>query len=583
MPSSSDDHFISRIERDIAAKAATERARARAQRPPSEGNEEVRQKYARQAIEDESELLAATRSGRRNDQLNISAMKLGQLVGAGYLNRTEVESALESACHANKYIQEHNRKKFLDSLKSGLDKGCSEPRDMSDVGVHGHSEYVTEGVRSRIKSENLGEIEGDFWLRRESLEIIYQAAMAGLLSPWALLGCCAAKALALCPPTVRLPALVGTGLGSLNWFCILAGNSGFGKTVTMDTVNALIKSTVLQRNIGSGEGMIDAYKRPRDKDVEDDQGGVHESIMFIADEIDTLAANKARSGSTTLSTLRSAFSGAMLGASTKASNHFHLEAQSYRMTMIVGAQPGRVGVLADDADAGTPQRFMWFPVLDDRVEEDKPMTPADLTVPIAVASSPNEQASALWAYGGELRVPDVVERTVVRNRVNVMKGYGSEVDSHKLFVREKFAYALAILAGRDKMNEEDWELSGVAMKVSDYTRDWVMSAREEVEEIEAEKLGRTSGMVAAAAEQTKNTMAEKSVNRVAGVLLKHIKSAGREGISQGELNVKLPSRDRGLLVPALTRLENSDLSMKLDRKWLPFDATTKKAHDDEDF
>jgi hypothetical protein len=567
-----DEHFIDKWEREKRKRANADDAIARAQRPRSEANEEVRSKYAREALERESELLASTITGRRNDQLNTSALKLGQLVGAGYLDRLEVESALESACQANGYIKDDGRRSFRASLKSGLEDGIASPRDMSDVGTHGHSEYVAIGVPARIKSQHLAEIEGDFWTRRESLATVYLAAMNGLLSPWALLGCCAAKALTLCPPTVRLPALIGISPGSLNWFCILAGRSGFGKTVTMAAVDELIPSTVIQRNIGSGEGMTEAYRRPRT----DEEPGNYESIMFIADEIDTLAAHKSRTGSTTMTMLRSAFSGATLGASTKASSNFHVPAQSYRMTLVVGAQPGRVGALMDDADAGTPQRFMWFPVLDDRVNGEEVMVPGELDVPTQLTSH-------TLRYGTEVQVPDVVVRAVKRNRVAVHKGQGSEMDSHRLFVREKFAFALALLDGRDDMSEEDWELAGVAMSVSDFTRDWVVASQEDVEREEAEKLGRTSGMVAAAAEKEKAASAQMDTNRIATLLLKYIKEAGAQGITQGDMHRKLPARDRGAMISALTLLENSDVAMKLDRKWRPFDARAKDEHDDEPF
>ena len=46
-------------------------------------------------------------------------------------------------------------------------------------------------------------------------------------------------------------------------------------------------------------------------------------------------------------------------------------------------------------------------------------------------------------------------------------------DSHALFCREKFAYALAVLDGRVDMASEDWELSGVAAAVSAHIRDRV--------------------------------------------------------------------------------------------------------------
>jgi hypothetical protein len=66
---------------------------------------------------------------------------------------------------------------------------------------------------------------------------------------------------------------------------------------------------VLQLNVGSGEGMVEAYRRPKKVETVE-LAGQRESIMFVADEIDTLAALKNRDGSTLAAMLRSAFTGA---------------------------------------------------------------------------------------------------------------------------------------------------------------------------------------------------------------------------------------------------------------------------------
>ena len=66
---------------------------------------------------------------------------------------------------------------------------------------------------------------------------------------------------------------------------------------------------MLQLNVGSGKGMVEAYRRPKKVET-GEPPGQHESIMFVADEIDTLAALKNRNGSTLVAMLRSAFAGA---------------------------------------------------------------------------------------------------------------------------------------------------------------------------------------------------------------------------------------------------------------------------------
>lgn len=41
-----------------------------------------------------------------------------------------------------------------------------------------------------------------------------------------------------------------------------------------------------------------------------------------------------------------------------------IPAHSYRMALLLGVQPRRAGALLDDADGGTPQRFLWLPTTD---------------------------------------------------------------------------------------------------------------------------------------------------------------------------------------------------------------------------
>lgn len=551
-------NWIDQIEAEKRAKAATERAIAGASRPRSQENEAVRYKYAQQALERESELLASLSKGSRNNQLNVSAMKLAQLVASGYLDQEDVDRALEDACYTNGYIQEKGIKKFRASLRSGTEFGLSEPRDLAEVGLKGIQNYTAVAAEPTPDLDHLLEIEGDFWESRQSLQDIYVGALAGMAAPWAVLGCCAAKALALAPPNVELPALIG-GKGSLNWFCALASASGGGKGAALDVTDTLIRSTVLQKNIGSGEGMIEAYKRPRDKET-GEPSGQHESIMFIADEIDTLAAHSSRSGSTVLPMLRSAFSGATLGASTKASNGFHLAARSYRMTLIVGAQPSRASAILDDENGGTPQRFMWFPAIDARITADRPMAPGELTVT-------NELTSDKWQYGCELVVPEEVERTITRARVKAMRGQGDSLDSHSLYVREKFAYALAILDGRDYMTVNDWRLSGVAMKVSDYTREWVMAGQEAAIQREAEKKGKTIGYTQSAAEDTRSKAVAEANGRIEQWVIKHLKKVGEQGLTNRELTRKASSRDTARLPMVLEQMQRNGMILKSDGKW----------------
>ena len=60
----------------------------------------INRAYADAALRGETEKVSTSVPGTRNDQLNKSAYALGQLVGAGMLNRAEVEHELETAARA---------------------------------------------------------------------------------------------------------------------------------------------------------------------------------------------------------------------------------------------------------------------------------------------------------------------------------------------------------------------------------------------------------------------------------------------------------------------------------------------------
>ncbi len=82
--------------------------------------------YARAAFDREIERLCATASNR-NDTLNKTARRLGQFIGAGRLDRNEVESALLNASRANGYTAKDGETETRRTMKSGLDAGEPEP------------------------------------------------------------------------------------------------------------------------------------------------------------------------------------------------------------------------------------------------------------------------------------------------------------------------------------------------------------------------------------------------------------------------------------------------------------------------
>jgi hypothetical protein len=82
--------------------------------------------YAETAFADEVKATATAPEGTRNNQLNNSALSLGQLVGAGFLDRGRVERSLtDAALSAGLSRIEAER-----TLHSGLEAGIKQPREI---------------------------------------------------------------------------------------------------------------------------------------------------------------------------------------------------------------------------------------------------------------------------------------------------------------------------------------------------------------------------------------------------------------------------------------------------------------------
>lgn len=128
--------------------------------------------YSQAAFDDELVKLRAAREGDRNNQLNRSAFALGQFVGAGALDRSSVEAALEQAAHD---IGLKGKEVAL-TIKSGIDDGRAKPRDLSHLadrrnGHHGPAPIEPAQVEAleKLPLTDAGNAEAFTWLFGEDL------------------------------------------------------------------------------------------------------------------------------------------------------------------------------------------------------------------------------------------------------------------------------------------------------------------------------------------------------------------------------------------------------------------------------
>jgi len=86
--------------------------------------------YAQAALGREVAALAGTAPGTRNAGANRAAFSLGQLVGAGLLDRAEVERQVYGACVASGLLADDGERSVMATIASGITAGIAEPRGL---------------------------------------------------------------------------------------------------------------------------------------------------------------------------------------------------------------------------------------------------------------------------------------------------------------------------------------------------------------------------------------------------------------------------------------------------------------------
>jgi hypothetical protein len=155
--------------------------------------------YGWAALERECSKIAGIASGR-NQQLNASAFSLGQLVGAGELDRHVVEQHLLRAAEACGYLAKDGAAAARSTIKSGLDRGERCPRNI--LSRH-RAPNIVQVVRCRQGDAKTAPVQDDaeriararyLWAQRQALDERYLCSSRGLHGPFpATLGCLPAR------------------------------------------------------------------------------------------------------------------------------------------------------------------------------------------------------------------------------------------------------------------------------------------------------------------------------------------------------------------------------------------------------
>ncbi|WP_278313739.1 bifunctional DNA primase/polymerase [Lolliginicoccus levis] len=415
--------------------------------------------------------------------------------------------------------------------------------------------------------------EEAFWRSRAVLGQVRQFARARRASPWAVLGVVLARVAAGIPPGVVLPPLTG-GRSTLNLFVALCGPPGAGK----GAAEAVGKEAVTFQDEpyiappGTGEGLVKQFAYKQKQNGLYLQVNVREAVLLKADEIDTLAALFSRSGATLLPELRKAWMGELLGFGyATPEKAVSLQGHRYRLAMTVGVQPGRSRVLFDDADGGTPQRFLWMPVEDPSAPDAAPPEPTEWKL----AAWPGQETKLFDKFYRldepvaaseltHLRLPPAVARHVDDERVARLRGAQprDQLDAHTTLMRLRVAALLMALDGRTKeVTDEDWALAETVMVVSQATRAQAQRALAAEAQARNKQAGRAQGARTAAAEEV---LEESRLDRVLKLIPQHVEKHGKQ--TRRDLSKRLKLELRGYLDEAVDRLAKAGVVAKVPGK-----------------
>ncbi|WP_183092919.1 hypothetical protein [Nocardioides stalactiti] len=493
--------------------------------------------YALAALRGETELVATAPEGTRNHALNKAWFNMGRHIGAGTITQDLVRTTLADAARKAGLPQHEIDTVLRDDDTSAMRAGAQHPRTPTLT----YDPQVTIVNPTDLTSPAVD--EDAFWGARPILTHLHTFARARRVSPWAVLGVALARIITATPHQVCIPPIVG-GRASLNLFIGLVGPSGAGKgAAEAVAADALHVGYITSHNVGSGEGIAHGYKRRVKGDLEwlDDR----HAVLFSVPEIDSLAAQGDRRGATLMPQLRSGWTGEQLGFGyADPTKRIIVEAHQYRMCLVAGIQPGRAACLLDDADGGTPQRFLWMPATDPDAPTDAPDEPKPWTWNAPYVS---DRAG----HGGiRIGVCDTAKDTVVEARLARLRGHGEALDGHALLARLKTAAALALADQRLDITGTDWDLAGIVQAKSDATRARVVATLQQ--KTTAANTARADAE-AARAVHVDERLADAAVQRACRGITRKLRREG-DWTSRKTLRGALPGRDREHFDPALDRL-----------------------------
>lgn len=229
--------------------------------------------------------------------------------------------------------------------------------------------------------------------------------------------------------------------------------------------------------MGTGQGVAQVFMPP----AKDEDRVKIDRALFVATEIDGLAASTQQRGATIMTVLRQVWSGENPGAvNGSRETTRNIPAHSYRATLLCGIQPERSAALLNDRESagGTPQRWLWLEVArypgDERTTGGKaPKGPLTVVVPKSFA--PPESKTQAHPEPVTIGVPKAAENETERIHLENQRKDDGSLDSHRNMTRIKVACLLAVLNGSQQdgnitVTDDEWRVAGLIMDKSDQAR-----------------------------------------------------------------------------------------------------------------
>ena len=322
---------------------------------------------------------------------------------------------------------------------------------------------------------------------RPELAALRYEAQRRIASPWAVLGAAIARALLTIPYTVRYRSNLHPEGTPLNLAIALVGRSGSGKSTAIRGAACAVvfdgEDVPAPAAARSGEGIATMLARMHTAKGEEPElvwSRPDHATWLHWDEVGQLGEQSARTGSTVLESIKSVTSGESIGGQNAKGDGVTIPGGNYRAVLTVAVQPGRAGpLLSDGAIAGgLSARFVWM-LAEDPAAADAARPEAEQP-PVHVPLSQWDRVRFVDA----LPVMDAAHEADTRA---AHRGERDPISSRVLLNRAIIAIALASMAGRAVLTDEDWHLAGAVMAHSQSTLDTVHDALAAPDDSERER------------------------------------------------------------------------------------------------